>query len=52
MKTSPPVLTVVCSTSTPGWIQIVMEPPEQSGPGCHFDQAVQAEANEGHGPGD
>ena len=37
---------------TPGWVQIVMEPPEQCRPGGHFDDAVQSEANQGDGPGD
>lgn len=31
---------------TPGSVEIVMESPEQSRPGRHFDGAVQAEADQ------
>ena len=37
---------------TPGMVQIVVKPPEQRRPGRHFDQAVQAEADQRDGPGD
>jgi hypothetical protein len=33
-------------------VEIVVEPPQQRRPGRDFDQAVQAEANQGDGPGD
>ena len=33
-------------------VEIVVEPPQQRCPGRDFDQAVQAEANQGDGPGD
>jgi hypothetical protein len=36
----------------PGVVQIVLEWPEQRRPGRDFDQAVQAEADQGNGPGD
>src|ERR1035437_1524150 len=32
-------------------VQIVVEPPEQCRPGCHFDEAVQSETDQGDGPG-
>ncbi len=37
---------------TPGSVQVVMEPPEQRRTGRHFDDAVQAEADQGYGTGD
>jgi hypothetical protein len=37
---------------TPGWVRIVVEAPEQCRTGCHFDDAVQSEADQRHGPGD
>ena len=37
---------------TPGVVKIVVQPPKQRRPGSHFDQAVQAEADQGDRPGD
>ena len=37
---------------TAGMVEIVVEPPQQRRPGGHFDQAVQAEADQRNGPGD
>ena len=37
---------------TPGVVKIVVEPPEQCRPECHFDDAVQSEADQGDGPDD
>src|SRR5207244_1581902 len=36
---------------TPGFVQIVMEPPKQGHPGRNLDQAVKAEADQGNGTG-
>ena len=36
---------------TSGFIQIMVQPPEQSQARCDFNDAVQAEADERHGPG-
>src|ERR1017187_10969756 len=33
-------------------VKIMVEPPQQRRPGRDFDQAVQAEADQGDGPGD
>jgi hypothetical protein len=37
---------------TPGCVQIVVEPPQQRSPGRDFDEAVEAEADQGNGTGD
>jgi hypothetical protein len=37
---------------TPGVVKIVVKPPEQCRTGCHFNQAVQPEADQRDGPGD
>ena len=37
---------------TPGMVKIVVKSPEQCRPGGHFNEAVQSEPDERHGPGD
>jgi hypothetical protein len=36
----------------PRFVPVMVKPPEQRHPGCHFDNAVETEANERYRPGD